>query len=110
MDDRIPIPNATRSIVFGILAFPASCITAIPVIGTFIGPFLSAVLAFAGLAAGVQALLLLNREPDEYKGMPQAVVGTVISVIASIIFGGLALMVLLSLVFGVGAGLLDSVL
>jgi hypothetical protein len=109
MDDRIPIPNATRSIMFGVLAWPAACLMFIPVVGLFIGPFLSAILALAGLLAGLQALLLLYREPEEYKGMAQAVIGVVISTIGTLVFGGYALIIVLSLAFGSVAGIIEGI-
>ncbi len=110
MDDRIPIPNATRSIIFGILAWPAACLMIVPVVGFFIGPCLSAVLSLAGLAAGIQALLLIRKEPDEYSGLPQAVIGTVISTIGTMLFGGWTLVILLGLAFGAVGGVLQGIL
>ncbi len=110
MDDRILIPNATRSIVFGILAWPAACLTIIPVVGPMAGPVLAALFAFAGLAAGISALRVLNREPDEYSGMGRAVVGTTISTVGTLIFGGYVLFLMGALLIGAAGAIFQAIM
>jgi hypothetical protein len=110
MDDRILIPNATRSIVFGIVAWPVACLTIIPVVGPMAAPILSALFAFAGLAAGISALRVINREPEEYSGMGRAVVGTTISTVGTLVFGGYVLFLMGALLLGAAGGVLEGVL
>ncbi len=110
MDDRILIPNATRAIVFGILAWPIGCLTIIPVVGPIIGPILSALFAFAGLASGLSALRVLYKEPEEYTGMGRAVTGTVISSIGTLIFGGYVLFLMGALLLGAAGGVIEGIL
>jgi hypothetical protein len=93
MDDiLIRVPNATRSLVFGLCCHLLLCGGVIPLAGLYIAAFGPLLVSFAGLMAGISAIRIIMKEPDVYSGMGLAIAGTVISGVSFFCYGVFSLL------------------
>jgi|ETNmetMinimDraft_26_1059896.scaffolds.fasta_scaffold47903_2 hypothetical protein len=99
MDDiLIRVPNATRSLVFGLCCHLLLCGALIPLVGGYIAAFGPLLVAFAGLMAGISAIRIIMKEPDVYTGMGLAIAGTVISGVSLFAYGIFSLLMCTGLI------------
>ena len=99
-DVLIRVPNATRSLIFGLCCHLLLCGAFIPLVGGYVAIFGPMLMAFAGLMAGISAIRIILKEPEVYTGMGLAIAGMVVSLMALLGYGGFALLGLVGMILG----------